>query len=98
MALVTDGVSATGFTVIVAVTVLPPSPASTPLVDACTVKLPLPKKSSAGVNFSPALACANVMKSPSLIGVAPSVWYSVPLVMPVILKMRRPPRRPPRCG
>ena len=86
VALVTDGVSATGSTVMVAVTRLPPRPASVLLVEAWTLKLPSPKKSAAGVNFRPALACANVMKSPLLIAVVPSFWNSVPLVMPVILK------------
>jgi hypothetical protein len=42
----------------VAVTALPPRPASLALVEAWTSKVPLPKKSAAGVNFRPALACA----------------------------------------
>ena len=50
------------------------------------LKLPVPKKLAAGVNFRPALPWAKVMKSPSLIGVVPSFWNSVPLVMLVILK------------
>ena len=86
VALVTDGVSATALTVIVAVTALPPSPASALLVEACTSKLPVPEKLAAGVNFRPALPWAKVMKSPLAIGVVPSFWNSVPLVMLVILK------------
>src|SRR5260221_546759 len=86
VALVTDGVSAIGFTVIVAVAVPPPRPASTLLSEACAVKLPVPKKSAAVVNFSPAFPSAKVMKSLFAIGVVPSVWNSVPFVIPVILK------------
>src|SRR5260370_1096914 len=41
---------------------------------------------AAGVNFNPALPCANVMKSPLLIGVTPLFWNRLPLVIPVILK------------
>ena len=47
MALVTVGVSATGLTVIVAVTTPPPSPASQLLTDACTWNDAVPKKSAA---------------------------------------------------
>jgi len=66
--------------------VLPPSPPTALVVEACTVKLPLPLKFAAGVNFNPALPCATVMKSPLLISVVPLFWYSVPLLMPVIWK------------
>ena len=58
VALVTDGVSATGSTMMVAVARLPPRPALLFVVEAWTLKLPLPKKSAAGVNFRPALASA----------------------------------------
>ena len=86
VALVTEGVSATGLTVMVAVTTLPPSPPSLLLSDACTWKLAVPKKFAEGVNFSPAFPWAKVMKPPLLICVVPSFWNSVPLVMFVILK------------
>ena len=51
----TEGVSATGVTVIVALTVLPPAPPTTLEVEAWTVKLPLAVLFRLGVNFSPAL-------------------------------------------
>ena len=86
VALVTFGVSATVLTVMVAVTTLPPRPALTLLVEACTSKLPNPKKLALGVNFRPALPSAKVIKLPLIIGVVPSFWNSVPLVMLVILK------------
>src|SRR5437870_2224602 len=82
--LVTDGVSATALTVIVAVARPPPSPAAVLLSEDWTLKLPLPKKLAAGLNLRPALAWANVMKALLLIGVTPSFWNSVPLVMLVI--------------
>ena len=86
LAPVTLGVSATGVTVMVAVTGLPPKPPSTLAVLACTTKLPLTMELAAGVNFNPALPWAKVMKSPLLIGVVPSCWKSKPAVIPVILK------------
>ena len=70
----------------VATTVLPPRPASPLEVEAWIVKLPLPLKFAVGVNFSPAFPSAKVMNVPLVICVVPSFWYSVPLVMPVILK------------
>src|SRR5437016_4776704 len=63
-----------------------PSPATVLLSEDWTLKLPLPKKLAAGVNLRPALAWANVMKSPLLIGVTPLFWNSVPLTMLVIWK------------
>ena len=54
VAFVTDGVSATALTVMVAVITPPPRPASVFAVEACIWKLPLPKKFAFGVNFSPA--------------------------------------------
>ena len=80
------GASLTALTVMVATTVLPPRPASPLEVEAWTVKLPLPLKFAVGVNLSPAFPSANVMNVPLVIGVVPSFLYSVPLVMPVILK------------
>ena len=80
------GASFTALTVIVATTVLPPRPASPLEVEAWTVKLPPPLKSAVGVNFSPAFASANVMNVPLVICVVPSFLYSVPLLIPVILK------------
>ena len=80
------GASLTALTVMVATTVLPPRPASPLAVEAWTVKLPLPLKLAVGVNLSPALPSANVMNVPLLIGVVPSFLYSVPLLIPVILK------------
>jgi hypothetical protein len=73
----------TALTVIVAVTVPPPRPASDALNDACTVKLPLEVP---GVNFNPALPSAKVMKSPLWIGVTPSFLNNEPPVIAVILK------------
>src|SRR5438105_7918147 len=64
------------------------TPVPTPLA-ACTLKLKLDpglNRFAAGVNRSPALPSAKVMKSPLLIGVAPSCLNSAPLVMFVILK------------
>ena len=72
VALVTEGVSATGFTVTVAVTTPPPKPASLLLTTPGPGMTAEPKKSAAGVNFRPAFPCANVMKSPLLIWVVPS--------------------------
>ena len=40
------------------------------------MKLPLPLKLAVGVNLSPALPWAKVMKLPLVIGVVPSFWYS----------------------
>ena len=80
------GASLTALTVMVATTVLPPRPASPLAVEAWTVKLPLPLKLAVGVNLSPALPSANVMNVPLLICVVPSFLYSVPLLIPVILK------------
>ena len=48
VALVTDGVSATALTVIVAFTVLPPKPPSALPVEAWTLKLPLADESAVG--------------------------------------------------
>ena len=86
VALVTDGVSATGLTEIVAVITPPPSPASPLLIDAWTWNDAVPKKFAAGVNFRPAFPWAKVMNWPFVTGVVPSFRNSVPLVMPVILK------------
>src|ERR1700674_4056010 len=86
VAFVTDGVSVTGFTVIVAVAdpLLKPPPDES--VAPWTWKLPLAKESAAGVNFKPALPSAKVMNSLLAIAVVPSFLKSVPLVMFVILK------------
>src|SRR6202521_6038172 len=86
VAFVTDGVSATGFTVIVAVAdpLLKPPPEES--VAPWAWKLPLAKEFAAGVNFKPALPSAKVMKVSLLITVVPSFLKSVPLVMLVILK------------
>src|SRR5262249_59096712 len=54
---VTDGVSPTGVTVMVAVTTPPPSPPSLAAVDACTSKLPAPKKVADGVDRKPGGIC-----------------------------------------
>ena len=87
VAFVTDGVSATALTVIVAVHRPPPRPASVLRQRRLHVEAdPSPEKLASGVNFRPALPCATVMKSPLAIGVVPSFWNSVPFVMPVILK------------
>ena len=64
----------TALTVIVAATVLPPRPASPLVVEAWTVKLPLPWKFAVGVNLSPAFPSANVMNVPLVISVVPSFW------------------------
>src|SRR5262249_41979240 len=85
-ALVTDGVSATGLTVIVALTVLPPRPPSAADVDACTVYIQLPNDSALGVIFNPALRSAIFLYVPLFISVVPSFLYSVPSVIAVILK------------
>ncbi|GJE06200.1 hypothetical protein AOPFMNJM_1514 [Methylobacterium jeotgali] len=66
------GASLTGATLIEALAMPPPRPASALLVEACTSKLPVPLKFGSGVNFSPALACASVMNVPALTGVVPS--------------------------
>src|ERR1700674_841454 len=86
VAFVTDGVSATGFTVIVAVAdpLLKPPPEES--VAPWTWKLPLAKEFAAGVNFNPALPSAKVIKLPSAMTVVPSFWKRAPLVMLVILK------------
>ena len=73
LALVTDGVSATGVIVMTAFTVLPASPPFTPLDDACAVKAPVALELAVGVNFSPALPSAKVMKSPLTTALVPSV-------------------------
>src|SRR6202050_2302842 len=89
LALVTLGVCATGLTVIVAKTTLPPRPPTTFVVDACTSKLNVLTglyRLVVGVNFRPASPCATVMKVVFVIAVTPSFWYSVPPVMFVISK------------
>src|SRR5438128_2308458 len=48
VALLIDGVLATGLTVMLATNTLPPKPAVLALVDACTLKLAVPTKSAAG--------------------------------------------------
>src|SRR5256885_1284417 len=58
-------------TVMVAVAVPPPRPASVLLSDARMVKLALPTKFVAGVNFRPALPCAKVMNALLAIAVVP---------------------------
>ena len=87
--LVTDGVSATGFTVTVAGTTLSFRPASVALVEACTLKpndgVFAEFRFAPGVNFRPAAPSAFVMKEPLLIAVEPSFLKSVPPVMFVIL-------------
>jgi len=88
VALVTEGVSATGSTVIVAV-VAGLNPAPPELSAASTLKLKLLPgldRFAAGLNFKPALPSATVMKSPLLIGVVPLFLKSVPLVIELILK------------
>ena len=52
------GTSLTAVTVIDAVTTSPPKPSSSELNDACSLKLPVPLKSSLGLNFNPALPSA----------------------------------------
>src|SRR6266550_2030295 len=74
-------------TVIVAVAVLPPRPLLVLFKEACTWKLPAALELFAGVNFNPALPSATVMKSLLFICVVPSFLKSLPLVMPVILKL-----------
>ena len=74
LVLSSTGASLTALTVMVALTVLPPRPASPLDVEAWTVKLPLPLKFAVGVNFSPALPSAKVMNVPLVIGVVPSFW------------------------
>ena len=89
VALVTDGVSATVLTVIVAVAKPALKPAPAPLVAPCTWKLkvvPGLNRLAAGVNFNPALPSAKVMNELLGIGVVPSFLNSVPLVIAVILK------------
>ena len=67
--------------VIVAVANPPPSPAFVLFSEACTWKLPFAFEFSDGVNFSPALPSANVMKSLLLIWVVPSFLNNVPPVL-----------------
>src|SRR5437588_3562889 len=74
-------------TVIVAVANPPPRPPFVLFSEAWTWKVPFAFEFSAGVNFSPALPSANVMKSLLLIWVVPSVLNNVPPVMFVILKL-----------
>ena len=83
---VTDGVSAIGLTVMLAVASPPPRPPSLLLREPCTLNVAVPSKSAAGENFRPALPWATVIKSPLLICVVPSFWNSVPFVIFVILK------------
>ena len=81
VALVTDGVSATEPTLIVAVAKPPPNPALVLFRDACAWKLkvvPGLNRLAPGVNLSPALPSAKVMKSPLLIWVLPLFLNSVP--------------------
>jgi len=83
---VTVVVDASLLTATLAVTTAPPSPGADAPVDACTLNCPVAVESSDGVNRRPAAPCAIVMNAPFAIGVAPSCWNSVPLVMLVILK------------
>ena len=85
VALVTFGVSATVLTVMVAVTTLPPRPASTSLAESAHRSC-RPEEVGVGGEFQAALPSAKVIKLPLIIGVVPSFWNSVPLVMLVILK------------
>src|SRR5439155_5398568 len=73
-------------TVMSAVATAPPSPASAFESDARIVTCPVAEEFGAGVNARPALACANVMKSPAAIAVDPSCWNSVPPLIAVTLK------------
>src|SRR6266850_8169139 len=86
VAFVTDGVSATGTTVIVAVAALGLNTVPTLSVEPCTWKVAFPKEFAVGVNFNPALPSATVMKLLLGITVVPLFLNSVPPVMLVILK------------
>ena len=86
MAFATVGVSLIGLTVIVAVTVEPPSPASLLLVEACAVKCPSAFESCDGVNFNPARPSANKTKLSAVTTVVPSLRNNVPPVMFVIFR------------
>src|SRR5260370_1021481 len=84
VAFVTDGVSATGLTVVVAVgkPVLRRAPALLVAPGAWKLKdVPGLNRLAAGVNFNPALPSAKVIKSPLLIWVVPLFLNSVPLRM-----------------
>ena len=91
------GASFTASTVIVALPCRRPAPSRFGF-EACTVRLPLPLKFALGVNFSPALPSATVMKLPSVIWVG-----AVALVERAVgdagnLEMRHPRRRRPGCA
>src|SRR5262245_54097423 len=79
------GGSLTALTVMVAVTEEPPRPASLLLVEARTVKLPVPEKFGAGVNFRPAAPWATVRKLLLATAVVPLFRNREPLLMLVIL-------------
>src|SRR5437660_5529218 len=87
VALVTDGVSATGVIVIVAVAAPALSTVPTASVELCTWKLPATIELAVGVNFNPAPPSAVVMNELLAIAVVPLFLNSVPPVMLVILKL-----------
>src|SRR5882762_4655502 len=86
VAFVTEGVSAIGVIVIVAVAAPGLSTVPTASVEPCTWKLPATIEFAVGVNFNPAPPSAAVMKLLLVIIVTPSFLKSVPPVMLVILK------------
>ena len=88
VALVTDGVSATALTVIVAVTVLPPSPASAFAIEAWTCEAAGAEEVRRRRELQPGVAFANVMNVAVGDRVVPLFWNSVPLVMLGDLEVR----------
>ena len=68
-------------TMMSAVTVAPPRPATRADVDAWIVTCPAAAEFVAGVKRRPAAPSAIVMNAPLAIGVTPSCWNSVPPVM-----------------
>ena len=73
-------------TVIVAVTTLPPRPASALLVEACTSKLPRAGEVGRGRELQPGVPLSEGDEVAVVDRVVPSFWNRVPLVMLVILK------------
>ena len=70
--------SATGVTEMVAVTGLPPRPASEPAIDAWALNWPEAKLLAAGMNLNPAAPCAAVTKVPLATVVTASARSNVP--------------------
>ena len=85
VALVTDGVSATGLTVIVAVTTAPLSPASMPPMPDWMLTCPVVLLLASGVNFRPAEPARNDTHVPLVISLVPSLRKSRPPVIEVTL-------------